>query len=295
MLLNVPSRPRPAAPLESHLLPRLVLRGPTVGLWHDVNRIREYRDALVAPSGTEEPTVLALNLEGRFPTPGVLTELVIPLAKAANSRRFGPIILVICTPDEATRTVLRALAETSNVTFYVAHSSKDLSAAEPVGSLTQSDFDTLDILRRLGGRATVSAFSSMSGLAASAATNRLVGVLNKGLIERVDRPRDRGNLFLDPRAAIPSEEPADPTSTDFAVPEAVRRDVAALMRAQVDEPEIVVEAWKEFLTKHRDYLSEEHKVIADSITHGDHEAISETGRRYARKQANARRRADLET
>ncbi len=278
--------------LRSHRLPHLEVRGPdTTGPLDDVERIRQFREALLQPSGVSEPTALVINLEGRFPTPSVLLELIIPLAQAARAGTYGPLALIVCTQDEGTRTVLRALAETRDLALYLAPSPDELEAAEPAGPLTPTERQTLGLLHRLGGRTTISSFARTAGLEANAATNRLTNVLSKGFVQRVERSRREGQLFLDPRAARPKEDPADPTSTDFTVPEAVRSDVRALAEMQAREAgPLLADAWLEFLNTHRGYLAEEHERLAELVKRGDTEGLAEVGRRYAKKQAQARRK-----
>jgi DNA-binding MarR family transcriptional regulator len=277
--------------LESHRLPRLFVRGPdTTGPLEDVAAIRRFRDSLVSPSGVTEPTTLVVNLEGRFPTPAVLVELILPLAQAARAGTYGPVALVICTQDDAVRTVLRALAQAQSLPIFLARSPSELYDAEPAGSLTPTEKETLEVLRRLGGRTTVSTFAQATSLEPNAATNRLVNVVNKGFVQRVERPRRQGQLFVDPRAATPVEDPADPTSGDFRVPEPVRSDMRALAQMQVREPGAnLASAWHEALTKHSDYLATEHERLAEMVKRDDKEGLAEASRRYAKKQAEARR------
>ena len=279
--------------LHSHALPHLFVKGPaTTGPLDDVAKIRRFRDEeLVVPSGVSEPTTLVLNLEGRYPTPSVLVELVLPLARAAKAGRYGPMTLVVCTQDDGARTVLRALAEAEDVPMFVAPSPRELDEAEPIGSLTLTERETLEVLHRLGGRSTIATFAQEAGLEANAATNRLVNVMNKGFVQRIERPRRQGGqLFLDPRAARPSEDPADPTSGDFEAPEPVRRDFRALAEMQAREPgAYLANAWQEFLSEHRDYLAAEHERLAGLVKRQDKARLAEVGRRDAKKQAQARR------
>jgi hypothetical protein len=250
---------------------------------------RKFREDLVKPSGVEEPTALVLNLEGRFPTTAVLIELVLPLAQAAKSGVHGPLALVVCTRDEAVRVVLRALAQAHAVPIFLAASPGELHDAEPAGPLTATERETLEVLHRLGGRASVSTFAEATSLEPNAATNRLVNVVNKGFTQRVERPGRQGQLFVDPRAARPAQEPLDPTSADADVPEPVRSDVRALMEMQVREPgPNLANAWQEILAKHREHFAAEHQQLADMVKRDDRAGFAETGRRYAKKQAEAR-------
>ena len=277
--------------LESHRLPHLFVRGPdTTGPMGDVAEIRRFREGLLKPSGVSEPTVLVLNLEGRFPSAGVLVELIMPLAQAAKAGTYGPLALVVCTQDDAVRTVVQALAQAHDLPIFLARSPRELDDAEPSGSLTPTERETLGVLHSLGGRATISTFANATGLESNAATNRLVSVHNKGFVQRVERPRRQGQLFLDPRAARPFEDPADPTSGDYDVPESVRSSVKALTEMQVREPGAhLANAWQEFVAEHGEYLAAEHERLAALVKNQDKEGLAEVGRKFAKKQAQARR------
>lgn len=275
--------------LASHQLPRLEVRGPdTTGPLFDLEAIDRFRDGLVEPSGVSEPTTLAINLEGRFPSPGVLVDLILPLARAVKGGMYGPLNVVVCTQDQAVQNIIGALASAEDLRIFIAPSRRELDLAEPVGRLTATEKETLDIVNGLGGRATVAMFSTATGLEPNAATNRLVALLNKGFVQRVQRPGRQGQLFLDPRIA--AEEVDDPTSGDYRVPEAVRRDVRALTEMQVREPgQFLANAWQEFLESHTDYLATEHARLTDLVKRGDREGLAQAGRRYAKKQAQSRR------
>jgi DNA-binding MarR family transcriptional regulator len=255
----------------------------------DVAEIRRFREGLFKPSGVSEPTALVLNLEGRFPSTGVLLELIMPLAQAAKAGTYGPFSLVVCTQDDSVRTIVQALAQAHDLPIFLARSTRELDDAEPLGSLTPTEHETLGVLNSLGGRATISTFADATGLESNAATNRLVSVLNKGFVQRVERPRRQGQLFLDPRAARPLEEPADPTGGDYDVPESVRRSIRALTEMQVREPGAhLANAWQEFLDQNGEYLAAEHERLAELVRKQDKEGISEVGRKFAKKQAQAR-------
>lgn len=280
--------------LHSHRLPRLELRAPetpngTAGSFVDRGQMARFRDRLLVPSGVREPTVLALNLEGRLPDGPVLFELVIPLGQAARSRTLGPLAVVLCTEDEGMREVLRSLATTYDLALFVAPSVERLSEAEPLGSLTPTEHETLEVLRRLGGRITVANFAQATGLEPSAATNRLVNVSQKGFVHRVERPRREGVLFVDPRAATPGEDPADPTSGDFMLPQPLRRDVKALADMQGSEPgELLASAWHEFLHVHKDQLMADHETLRAAIKSDNKDGLAQFSKRYSKKQAEAR-------
>jgi hypothetical protein len=165
---------------------------------------------VVNPSGVKEPTVVALDLAEWTPSVPELVELVVPLAQGARSGHLGPLALVLCTSDQPTRDVLRALAETYDLAMFLAPAVNRLGEAEPLGVLTPTERQTLDVMQRLGGVVSVAKFAEATRLAAPAATNRLVSVAQKGFVQKVERPRQAGAVFLDPRAAIPANQPHFP-------------------------------------------------------------------------------------
>jgi hypothetical protein len=255
----------------------------------DVPAIRQFRDALFKPSGVSQPSALVINLEGRFPSASVLVELIVPLAQSVRSGAYGPVALVVCTQDEAVRTVVRALAQLHDLSIYLAPSPRQLDEAEPAGPLTPTERETLEILHGLGGRSTIATFAEATGLESNAATNRLVNVLNKGFVQRVERPRRQGQLFLDPRVARPTEDPADPTSGDFDVPESVRRDVRSLAEMQTLEPGgYLANAWQEFLASNSEYLAKEHEHLTQMVRDNDTKGLADAGRRFAKTKAQTR-------
>jgi hypothetical protein len=279
--------------LHSHRLPRLEERAPetpdgTAGPLVDRALVSVWREKWLEPSGVNEPTVLAVNLEGRFPSPAVLLELVAPLGRAARGRTLGQLAFVLCTGDEGLREVLRALAQAYDLSLFIAPSVERLSEAEPLGSLTPTEHETLDVLRRLGGRVTVANFAEATGLEAPAATNRLVNVFQKGFVHRVERPRREGLLFLDPRVATPAEDPADPTSGDFSLPEPLRRDVKALADMQGREPAERGSALGELFGTHKEQLAADHEGLRAAIKSGDKDELAQFSKRYSKKQAQAR-------
>jgi hypothetical protein len=261
--------------LESHCLPQLAVRGPdTTGPLDDVPSIRKFRDALLKPSGVSQPTTLVIDLEGRFPSVTVLVELIIPLAQIAKSGSRGPLTLIVCTQDESVRTVIRALAESQDLPIYLASSSRHLHGAQPAGSLTATEHETLDILNNLGGRTTISTFAEAAGLESNTATNRLMNVHSKGFVQRIERPRRHGQLFLDPRVARPTEEAANPTTGDRDIPEPVRRDIRSLTEMQIVEPgEDIPNAWNELLTANSEYWTAEQEKMARMTRDNDLEGL----------------------
>lgn len=214
---------------------------PTHGLVLDPGQIAAYRDSLIRPTGVQEPTVLAINLEGRFPLAEVLHELVVPLAQAARSGSLGPVMLVFCTPSAQVRDTLEALAEKHKLPLFIAPSAERIADAVPIGDLTATERETLEIVRRLGGSVNVAAFAKATGLAAPAATNRLVNVMQKGFMQRADRPRNEGVVYMDPRAVR-----VDATPPQLPAPLAREVEIFAAVTARSSE-EMLATAWIEWV------------------------------------------------
>jgi hypothetical protein len=265
--------------------------GGTAAPLVDRELIRQFRSWVLEASGVKEPTVLAINLEGRFPSAAALVELIVPLGEVARAQTLGPLAVVLCTTDEGVRQTVRAVAFTQDLALYLAPAVDRLAEAEPVGPLTPSDQHTLEVLRGLGGRATVATFAGATGLEAPAATNRLMNVQKKGMVHRVERSRREGVLFVDPRAATSFEDLADPTSGDYLVPEPLRRDVRALADMQGrDSGEARVSAWRELLTGNSEHLDADHQAMRAARERGDTAELARLAKRYTKKQAQARAR-----
>jgi DNA-binding MarR family transcriptional regulator len=248
------------------------VRRPPTG---EPTELAQYRDQqLVHPSGVERPTIVALDLEGRIPSVADLDQLVVPLARAARAGSLGPLALVVCTSNPPTRDTLRALAQQFDLALFVAPSLERLTEAEPYGALTPTERETLDVMHRLGGTVTVAKFADATGLGPSAATNRLVSVQQKGFVQRVERPRAAGSIYLDPRDAIEAQvgvQPGLPYTLVreleiFSAIRGCRPDellAEAVAEYRVDHGEApgpglggLEEAWSEYRARHSRQLSE---------------------------------------
>lgn len=211
------------------------------------SEIARYREQIVNPSGVKQPTIVALDLEGMIPSVAELVELVVPLAQGARAGSLGPLSLVVCTSNPPTRDVLRALAETYDLALFVAPSASRLTEAEPFGALTPTERETLEVMHRLGGNVTVAKFAEATGLGPSAATNRMVAVQQKGFVQKLERPRAAGSVFLDPRGGIP----ANAAQGELTAP--VRRELEIFAAVRGRRPdELLAEAVAEYRAEHGD-------------------------------------------
>jgi hypothetical protein len=280
--------------IEKHFQPRLELRSPaTGGVIDDPSLMKVFlRDRLFGQSEVHAPTVLLVNLEGRFLTVAALHELVVPVGQLIRSGRYGNVSVIFASPDPAMRDSIKALAESYQLPLYVAASVDRISEAEPVGPLTVGEQETLSLMRRLGGLVTVSQVATATGLDAPAAANRVNAVVGKGFAHRVDRPKSAGHLYVAPWVAKP-EDAADPTRGDFNEGFRMRADVSALAALQGREPDdVVAEAVQVFMDEHREQLAADYENIARMMREGDTEGVAEYSKRFAKKtaQAHVRRR-----
>jgi predicted transcriptional regulator len=268
------------------LSPDLYRRGPTGGLIEDPRLIDWFRTSVLGESEAHAPSVLAINLEGRFFTTPALHALVIPLGQAVQNRTHGDIKLIFATPDPSARDTIAALANLYSLPLYLAPSINQLSQSEPVGPLTAGEHDTIDLMRRLGGRVTVAQLAEEGGLEQPAAANRLNSVVAHNFVHRVDRPRSEGHLYMAPWVAAPREDAADPTSGDFELSEQLRSDVRELAEAQGRTPEEVYsEALEAFLEHHRAELAAQHAEVARMMKAGDSAGLAAYAKSFSKKRA----------
>jgi hypothetical protein len=217
--------------------------------------------------------------------------LLVPLSGAIVAGAHGSIALVVATPDPSLGSVIRAIAQMYKLPLFLTTSKWNIGDAEALGPLTPSDLETLEALKRLGGRASVAMISQEAGIDHKAAGNRLSALDDRHMVLKVGRPRRQGDLFLDPRVAVPSEEPSHPASGDYGVAAPLLADIRALAEMRGSEPEgILAEAWQEFLTKHLEQLSKEHREVAEMIKSGDKRGVAEYTSRHASTRARKVRR-----
>lgn len=273
--------------LERQYLPRLEVRSPaTGGIVDDPQLIEDFQNDVFAASGVSTPTVVLVNLEGRFLTVSALYQLVVPLGQKVLAREYGDVSVVFATPDPATRESIRALAQTYQVPLFIAPGADRLSEAEPVGPMTQGELETMALMRRLGGRVTVAQVAEATGLDSPAAANRLNSVVGKHFAYRLDRPKSAGHLYIAPWVA--EQEDAPDPQHDFDVPFGMRADVKALAALQGRAPdELVAEAVNTFIALHHDELKDDYAKMAQMMRTGDGEGIADYSKRFSKKKAQA--------
>lgn len=174
----------------------------------DASQAADLRErSLFPPTSMKAPVTAILDLGGAQPTGAALRELIVPLGQRLRGGVYGNVRVVIAAPDDAVAELIRLLAREYGLPLFLARTSRpeDVATAEPIGDLTQADQQTLVSLNAVGGMSTVAGFAGATGLAVTAANNRLAGLDRKGYVHRLPRGRRYGDLFVDPRAPISDE------------------------------------------------------------------------------------------
>lgn len=195
------------SPTPLDALPRVEVRGPTAGPLFSADESALFRRQALGTTAVAEPTVLIVNFEGRFPSSAVLHEFVSGIGIGLRSGLYGQLMVLVATPDQAVRDVLRALAAAHDVPLWLTPSADAPWLAEPALALSAAEQETLEVVGALGGRVTVAAVANASGLDHTAAGNRLAGLDRRHLLFRLARAPRHGHVYLDPRAARPAGSP----------------------------------------------------------------------------------------
>lgn len=278
---------------------------PPTAIYPDLRQVARWRDAEFPATSLAAPRVVRVNLEGALLTPAALQELVLPVARGIREGVYGPLVLIVVTPDEATVGYLDWLAQCHEVSFFVTPSTATpLDEARPVGALTRTDKDTLDLVTRAGGTVTSSGLAGIGGIEVNAAVNRLAKLARKGFVQRVARTRREGDIYSDVRVAAERIRCASISSTgvsarseqpvaEFILPDSLRRSVEELAQREGADPgELVIRAWHEFAHRNRERLDAESDRVGLLMSNCDIEGLASYLNPHARQRAeDAARRA----
>lgn len=268
-------------------------RLPTA-VYPDRHQVARARNEDFPPTASGREQVLMVNLEGAFLSTGALMEMIVPLAQAIRNGVYGPTALLVVTSDESTVEFLEALAARHDLSLFITSSPNNaLSEARPIGALTATEMETLALVRRSGGAVTSSRVADLAGIEPNAAVNRVSGLVRKGYLHRVSRPRTEGDAFVDllsqaeTTSAAILAPPAVPTSPgEFSIPEDVREGVLLLAEMQGSKPgDVLLRAWREFLTRHRELLDADSKEVGRMVREGDTAGLTTYASRYASERA----------
>ncbi len=270
-------------------------RPPTaVAVYPDRHEVARRRNEDFPPTASGRAQIFMINLEGAFFSPGALMEMILPLAKSVRSGAHGPTALLVVTSDDGIVEFLEGLANRHDLSLFVSSSPNEpLSEARPIGALTATEAETLALVRSSGGAVTSSRMANLAGIEPNAAVNRVTGLVRKGYLHRVSRPRSEGDTFVELLSAAEKSRGSRldvrdlPTSHgEFRIPEDVREGVLMLAAMQGSEPgDVLVRAWREFLTRHRELLDTDSKEVGRMIREGDTAGLAAYASRHARERA----------
>ena len=153
------------------------------------------------PHGRDHgPMIGILHLGAVRPTPGVLRDVVVGVGQDVRAGRYGDFAFIISSEDEPTRRVIGDVAAAHDLAIFLSSSPTDLEHAEPAGSLTERERDTMRIVLLAGGTVSATQLAEALDIEQTTAGNRLVALQKKGFLQRVRRPHPIGDLFVDPRS-----------------------------------------------------------------------------------------------
>ena len=218
--IGAPSRTRAMLSSErkdyaSRLTPPEIVEwfpGTSGGIWTDREQASRYRDLFFPPTAFAKWTIGVLNLIGILPTPGVLQDLLVPLAQRVRGGIYGQLVLVVRTDDEGVGDSLRYLSKEYSLPLFLVPAFQSLAQAEPLGPLTSTERTTMNVLFELGGTVTASQLGQAINIEPTAAGNRLVGLASKGFIQRIPSNWSRGDVFVDFRTFQGLFAPASSTT-----------------------------------------------------------------------------------
>jgi hypothetical protein len=177
-----------------------VISVATGGMLHDSGPVVSLRDSGLPPVRPEHPGITIIDLGAATLTPGVLQDLVLPAGQKMRAGVYGQMNVVFSSSDPVTQNFVGMIAAAHDLALYVTFSPENVLSARPVGNLTPTEYQTLNVLAAMGGTTTAAGLAQRLEIDQTTAGNRLVGLARKGFIQRLPRPRPGGDLFIDPRS-----------------------------------------------------------------------------------------------
>lgn len=178
---------------------RFIPVGTGYAVWDDPHGEKLVQQFM--PSNRQHgPMIGILHLGEVIPTPNILQNVIVAMAEDVRAGRYGNFAFVVSSQDDATRNVVKNIAAAQDLPIFITDSSIHLKNAEPVGALTPRDRETLDHVLSEGGTVTATEFAQQLGIEQTTAGNRLIALVRKGYLQRVERPHPSGDQFIDPRS-----------------------------------------------------------------------------------------------
>lgn len=228
-----------------------------------------------------------------------LHEMLLPMSRAIKTGAYGSLALGVISADEAVLSYVSYLAKEHGVPLFVSTSTvAPEQSARPVGELTPGDVETLERVRALGGRVTSAELAKETGLEPAAAGNRLSNVEKKGYLFRLQRPRNQGDLFVDPRHV--GDVPETTSTTEAApvyIPAEIRAELEAVAAEHGRSPaDVLANVWRAYFHAHLDEIDEEAARVDAMLEADDDDGLLEyTTADVAERAAAAARRARMKS
>jgi hypothetical protein len=266
------------------------IRSPTVlpkGL--SLERRRQLFASWVSDTFTgavTRPFVLFLNLEDYALEAGELNELVLRMGGDLRARRYGPLLLVVTTKDPAMKEVVRSLAAMHDVPIYLAPSRDELHAAVPAVDLTPAQRAVLNVVGEFG-RATASVVAASVGSQSAAVGNVLAHLSSAGLLIKAEGSGRVGHSYVHPRI-VDTKPASGPMNTAVQLPDVLSEEIASIASLAGRQPgELIAEAWREFMDRHRQTMAERYREMAEMVRRNDKEGLARAATRAVPARARA--------
>lgn len=264
---------------------------PPTAAYPDRGQVAFFRERDFPATVASLPRIFCLNLEDGFFAPGALKDLILPIAQGIRGGAYGQAILVVASSDDGVIDYLEGLAQRYELTlFLLPGMSSPLADARPVGSLTPAEAQALELMKQAGGQATSSALAQLAGVEVNAAVNRLRGVSDKGYVCRVEKPKRQSDVFFDPLVLVDRRLSklliSDPHTDHLeSFPSGLLEEVKTVAGTQGRPPgEVLIQAWREFATRHEAELGAESERVRAMISEDDRSGLAE----YVNKSAKGR-------
>jgi len=218
----------------------------------------------------DSPLVVTFDLDlfPYEPEIGVLVQLVRRVGLELGERNHGRVVMVFATSREPVREAVRALASSMDIPIYVAADAASIARAEPAMHLTPGKRLTLDAVAA-NGRATATVVADATGTTPVAAGNALSELHAQGLLLRYEGSGRVAHTYMHPAAAQ-----TRPLQTTVAIPQALSAEIAEIASmAGRDPEELIVQAWRDFMSRNASELADRYHVIAGQIRVGDREGL----------------------
>ncbi|MDQ3380869.1 MAG: MarR family transcriptional regulator [Actinomycetota bacterium] len=247
---------------------------PGTAAYADRHQAAMFRENTFQPTAGDAMRLRVLNLEGGFFELGVMDEMLMPVARGIPNGSYGDMSLVVVTSDDTVADYVRYIASRNQAPLWLSDSLHDFAdRAQPAGSLTEAERDTLREVQQIGAGVTAAGLAEALGIEPNAAANRLANLERKGYVFRHERSKRDGDLFVIPiQVKAPSRiDAALPVS--FEIPLEIRNEVVHLAANQGMTPlQLVTDAWRAYAEQNAQAMRAERRRLTELLETGDDDA-----------------------